>query len=91
MKIYIVYEEYQEERLSPEDMKFFTNKDQAIDEFNARKDNFLYSPDWEISDEFDRDDVTDVNNSVLFIHKTSQTEMYVNVISVQTEQEEDNE
>ena len=88
MEIYIVYEEYQEERLSPDDMKFFTNKEQAIEEFNARKNNFLYNSEWEISDEFDRDDVTDVNNSILFIHKTSKLEMYVNVISVQTEKGE---
>ena len=85
MEIYIVYEEYQEERLSPDDMKFFTNKEQAIEEFNARKNNFLYNSEWEIFDEFDRDDVTDVNNAILFNHKTTQLGMYVNIISVQTE------
>lgn len=85
MEIYVVYEEYQDERLTTGDMDFFANKEEAIDEFNSRKEDFQYNDEWELSDEFDAEDVTDSDNAVLFIHKTTGLEAYVNIETIKVQ------
>lgn len=82
MEVHVVYVEYQEERLKTSDLEFYSDKEEAIEEFNSKKDGFLYSDEYELSDEFDAEDVTDSNNSILFIHKKSRLEAYVNIETI---------
>lgn len=82
MKIYAVYQNYANENTPLTSVKFYTDKERAISKFNALKDEYLYSDDWEISDMFDSEDVTDSDNSIMFTHKTSQTDMYINIETV---------
>lgn len=73
---------YANENTPLSSVKFYQNKEEAISEFNVLKDEYLYSDDWEISDIFDLGDVTDSDNSIMFTHKTSKIDMFVNIETV---------
>lgn len=83
MKIYAVYRITQNENTPLTSIKFYADKEQAIEEFNSLKDDYLYNDEWEILDMFDKEDVTDSENSIMFTHKASQTDMYINIESVE--------
>ncbi len=82
MKIFVVYQDYENENTPVTNVKFYTDKEQAIQEFNILKNEYLYNENWKISDMFDSEDVTDLDNSIMFIHKISQTVMYINIETV---------
>lgn len=85
MEVYAVYMNYANENTPLTSIKFYTDKERAIEEFNCLKDEYLYNDEWEISDMFDKEDVTDSGNSIMFTHKASQTDMYINIESVEIE------
>jgi len=86
MELYAVYEEYQDERLSIDDISFFSVKEEAVVAFNNKKELFLHDDKWKVSDEFDAKDVTDSNHAILFIDTKGGLEVYVNIITITAKQ-----
>lgn len=78
---YMVYVDYQEERVFPAEIEHFKNLEDALERANELKEEFQDSDDWEIGDEFDEGEITDSENDVLFIHKVTKTEAYVAIHS----------
>lgn len=86
---YIVYVDYQEERVLPEGAEHFKSLEKALERANELKEEFQYSDDWELSEEFDEGELTDSENDVLFIHKITGMEAYVSIHSFVFCDEED--
>lgn len=85
MKIYMVYVDMEDERAHPAEVELFIDKEKAIARANELKNKYQYSSDWELADEFDAEDLTDANNSILFIHKKYCCELTVDIDEVETE------
>jgi len=81
-KIYAVYEEYETKRLCLNDITFFFSEEDALTEFNNRKKVFLENVEFDTNGEFMYDDAEHADTCVLFIHKRSRYEMYLNVAAV---------
>lgn len=82
-KIYAVYRNYANKNAPLTRIDFYQDKEKAISEFNVLKDTYLYDEAWKISDFFDSEDVTDSDNSIVFTHKASQTDMYINIETIE--------
>lgn len=78
---YMVYVDYQEDRILPEEIEYFRELDDALKRANELKDEFCNSDEWELGDEFDAGELTDSENDVLFIHKITGMEAYVSIHS----------
>lgn len=78
---YMVYVDYQEDRILPEEIEHFKELDDALQRANELKDDFYNSDEWELGDEFDAGELTDSENDVLFIHKKTGMEAYVSIHS----------
>ena len=81
MKIYEVYIDYQFDRVTPQEIEYFIEKQNAINRFNELKNSM--NPDWELDDEYDEEDITDVNNCILFTHKGSGEECYIEIYEIE--------
>ncbi len=78
---YMVYVDYQEDRILPEEIEYFRELNNALKRVNELKDDFYNSDEWELGDEFDVGELTDSENDVLFIHKKTGMEAYVSIHS----------
>ena len=81
MKVYEVYIDYQFDRVTPHEIEYFKEKQDAIDRFNELKNSM--TSDWETFDEYDEEDITDVNKCVLFTHKGSGEECYIEIYEIE--------
>lgn len=78
---YMVYVDYQEENVLPEEIEYFEKLEDALERANELKDEFQNSDEWIFGDEFDEGELTDSENDVLFIHKNTCMEAYVSIHS----------
>lgn len=78
---YMVYTDYQEDRVLPEEVEHFRELEDALKRANEMKDELQYSGEWEFGDEFDEGELTDSENDVLLIHKETGLEAYVSIHS----------
>ena len=66
---YMVYTDYQEDRILPEEAEYYKELDDALKRANEMKAELQNSGEWELGEEFDEEELTDSENDVLFIHK----------------------
>lgn len=78
---YMVYTDYQEDRIIPEEVEHFRELDDALRRANELKEEFQHSDEWELGDEFDEGELTDAGNDILFINKKTGMEAYVSIHS----------
>lgn len=78
---YMVYTDYEDCRVSPDEVEHFRELGDALERANEMKDELQCSDDWELGDEFDEGELTDAENTVLFIHKGTGLEAYVAIHS----------
>lgn len=78
---YMVYTDYQEDRILPEEAEYYKELDDALKRANEMKTELQNSGEWELGDEFDEEELTDSENDVLFIHKETGMEAYVSIHS----------
>lgn len=78
---YMVYTDYQEDRILPEEAEYYKELDDALKRANEMKAELQNSEEWELGDEFDEEELTDSENDVLFIRKETGMEAYVSIHS----------
>lgn len=78
---YMVYEDYQDERILPEEAEYFKKIEEALKRFDELKAEFQDSDDWELGNEFNEGDITDFGNDILFINKNTGLEAYLAIHS----------
>lgn len=80
MSIYEVYMDFEFDRVTPHEIEYFKEKQDAIDRFNELKNNM--TSDWEVDDDFDNEDINDVNKTILFQNKCSGEECYIEIYEI---------
>lgn len=78
---YMVYTDYEDCRVSPEEVEYFKELGDALERANEMKNELQLSDDWVLGDEFDEGELTDAGNTVLFIQKGTGLEAYVSIHS----------
>lgn len=78
---YMVYVDYQEDRVLPEDAEHFKKLDDALKRVNELKTELKNSDSWGLGEGFDQGEITDPENDVLFINKETGMEAYVSIHS----------
>ena len=81
MKVYEVYIDYQFDRVTPHEIEYFKEKQDAIDRFNELKNSM--TSDWEVDDDSDKEDVDDVNKSIFLTNKDSGEECYIEIYEIE--------
>jgi len=80
-KAYMVYVDYQEDRVIPENVEFFRKSGDAIRRFNELIKEFKDSSIWKFSDDFNIEIITNPKspeNYILFVNESSM-EAYVSI------------
>lgn len=75
--VYIVYVDYEEERLHPTDIEYYKKPGDAIKRANEIKDSFLNSSNWCLEDGAYAGEITKPDASIMFYNRDSYLEAYV--------------
>lgn len=78
---YMVYTDYQGDRVLPEEVEYFKELEDALRRANEMKEELQYSDEWELGDEFDEGELTDAENDILFVNRDTGMEAYVSIHS----------
>lgn len=87
---YVVYVDYQDDRVLPEEAEYFYELEDALNRANELKNEFQYSDEWELGDEFDEGELTDTENDVVFINKKTCMKACVSIHSIHIIEKTDN-